>query len=84
MHKIFFFLLVMAGPAQNLIAQTSFWNSGHAYLGQPLPGDTPKIFAPGLLAAQGEFTANRTAISADGKEIYYCTNKSWKNSRDLK
>jgi hypothetical protein len=24
------------------------------------------------------------AISADGKEIYYCTNKSWKNSNDLK
>ena len=85
MRKTFFFLLVTLlcfGPG--LIAQTNFWNSRNAYLGQTLPGDTPKVFAPGLLAGKGEFSANRVAISADGKEIYYCTNKSWKNSNDLK
>jgi len=35
------------------------------------------------LAGPGEFTANRVAISPDGKEIYHCTNKSWKNSKDV-
>jgi hypothetical protein len=85
MRKIFFlFLVTFLCFGQSLIAQTNFWNSRNAYLGQALPGDTPKVFAPGLLAGKGEFTANRTAISADGKEIYYCTNKSWKNSDDLK
>jgi hypothetical protein len=85
MKKAFLFLLVTWLIAcQSLTAQTSFLNSRSAYLGQPMPGDTPKIFAPGLLAVEGEFTANRTAISADGKEIYYCTNKTWKNSNDLK
>ncbi len=85
MLKIFFSaLLLLLALSQNLIAQSSFWNSSNAYLGQTPPGDTPKIFAPGLLAGKGEFTANRTAISPDGKEIYYCTNKSWKNANDLK
>lgn len=85
MNKAFFlFLVILLIFGQCSTAQTNFWNSRDAYLGQSLPGDTPKIFAPGLLAGKGEFTANRTAISADGKEIYYCTNKSWKNSNDLK
>ena len=85
MRKTFFLLLVtLPGFGQDSAAQTNFWNSHNAYLGQTLPGDTPKIFAPGLLAGKGEFTANRVAISANGKEIYYCTNKSWKNSNDLK
>ena len=85
MRKTFFLVLfAWLSSGQSLVAQTSFWNSHAAYLGQTPPGDTPKIFAPGLLADKGEFTANRTAISPDGKEIYYCTNKSWKNSNDLK
>jgi WD40-like Beta Propeller Repeat len=85
MYKISLLLLVsLLGLSQSLIAQTNFWNSPDAYLRQALPTDTPKIFAKGLLAGEGEFTANRTAISADGKEIYYCTNKTWKNSNDLK
>jgi len=85
MHKTFFlFLITLLGFGQSLIAQTNFWNSDKAYLGQALPGDTPKIFAPGLLAGKGEFAANRTAISADGKEIYYCTNTTWANDKDLK
>jgi len=84
MRKIFLFLIALLGFNHGVIAQTNFWNSHNAYLGQTPPGDTPKIFAPGLLADKGEFTANRTAISPDGKEIYYCTNKSWKNSNDLK
>jgi hypothetical protein len=85
MHKTFFlFQLALLPFSQSVIAQTSFWNSRNAYLGQALPGDTPKVFAPGLLAGKGEFSANRTAISADGKEIYFCTNTTWANDNDLK
>ncbi len=76
--------LLLLNFKQDLVAQANFWDSPNAYLGQPLPGDTPKIFAPHLLAGEGEFTANRVAMSADGKEIFYCTNKSWKNADDLK
>jgi len=85
MQRSFYLLLVaLLGFGQGLRAQTNFFDSRDAYLAQTPPGDTPKIFAPGLLAGKGEFTANRTAISPDGKEIYYCTNKSWKNADDLK
>ncbi|MGD1007977.1 MAG: putative Ig domain-containing protein [Ignavibacteriaceae bacterium] len=41
------------------------------YLGQTPPGNTPKIFAPGLLASPGDWAGGRIAISPDGKEIYY-------------
>lgn len=77
-------LTLLPGLSQNLAAQTNFWNSPAAYLGQALPTDTPKIFAEALLTDKGEFSTNRTAISSDGKEIYYCTNTTWKNSDSLK
>ncbi len=84
MSKTFSFLVAFLSLCQCSIAQTNFLNSSNAYLGQAPPGDTPKVFAPGLLADKGEFSANRTAISGDGKEIYYSTNTSWGNSKDLK
>ena len=51
-------MVIFQGFGQGLIAQTNFWNSRNAYLGQTLPGDTPEIFAPRLLAGKGEFSAN--------------------------
>jgi len=78
------FLIVLLSIGKISIAQPSFLSSPNAYLGQPLPGDTPKTFALGLLADTGEFSANRTAISSDGKEIFYSTNKTWANSINLK
>lgn len=41
-----------------------------SYLGQPLPGDTAVLFAPGVVST-GMFTRDM-AISPDGKEIYFC------------
>lgn len=85
MYKILLLILFSTlGLQQAVIAQENFLNSPEAYLGQTPPTDKPKIFAPGLLAGKGEFSANRTAISGDGKEIYYCTNTSWKSNKDLK
>ena len=78
------FVLILLAGLTGSYAQTSFWESKDAYLDQTPPADTPKIFAPQLLAGAGEFSANRTAISNDGKEIYYCTNTSWKSNKDLK
>ena len=84
-YRAFIFLaLVSLGSGQNLFAQTGFLNSRDAYLGQPPPGDVPKVFAPGLLTGSGAFSTNRTAISADGREIYYCTNTSWASNKNLK
>lgn len=40
------------------------------YLGQDLPGNTPELFAPGVVST-GMFTRD-VAVSPDGKEIYYC------------
>src|ERR1700722_7631969 len=78
------FLLILPSIGKISVAQTGFFSSANAYLGQPLPGDTPKVFAPGFLADKGEFSANRTAISSDGKEIFYSTNTTWSSSANLK
>jgi hypothetical protein len=60
-----------------LHAQTSLWNTPHAYLGQTPPGDTPVQFAPGLLAVKDSFDMDRVGFSGDGKEFYYETNNTW-------
>ena len=64
-----------------LQAKTSFWETRDAYLGQTPPSDTPKVFAPGLLADKGMFLMGRVAFSSDGKEFYCAQNDSW-NSGD--
>lgn len=40
------------------------------YLGQELPGDTPELFAPGIVST-GMYTRD-IAITPDGNEIYFC------------
>jgi hypothetical protein len=62
-----------------LHAQQSFWDSANACLGQKPPSDTPKIFAPGLLADPGTFPMGRVAFSKDGEQFYYTQNDSWKS-----
>ena len=64
-----------------LQAKTSFWETRDAYLGQTPPSDTPRVFAPGLLADKGMFPMGRIAFSSDGKEFYFAQNDSW-NSGD--
>ncbi|MCP4723938.1 MAG: hypothetical protein GY863_02820 [bacterium] len=41
------------------------------YLGQKLPGDSPELFAPGIITHG--FHEHGIAISPDGKEIFYVT-----------
>jgi hypothetical protein len=61
-----------------------FHAQAQKYLSQAPPGDTPKMFAPGLLAPKGMFSIDRIAFSPDGREIFYCVNDSWFNNAHLK
>jgi hypothetical protein len=70
-------LMTVACFAAAAHAQSNFWNSKYAYLGQPRPSDTPQVFAPGLLADPGMVVMGRIAITPDGKEIYYHEQKGW-------
>jgi len=67
-----------------LSAQKTFWDSRDAYLGQLRPPDTPKIFAPGLLADDGTFVMGRVAFSHDGKEFYYTQSDSWNSPEHMR
>ena len=67
-----------------LFAQTSFWNSRDAYLGQTPPGDTPVVFAPGRLAAPGYWVGSRVAFTPDGKAFLYGTNTTWFDGKNQK
>jgi hypothetical protein len=64
-----------------LHAEENFWDSKHAYLGQRRPSDTPRVFAPGLLADSGMFVMGRVAFSHDGKEFYCAQNDSWESGK---
>src|ERR1700750_232994 len=77
------FLLFMALCILGCIssgAQTNFWDSHDAYLGQKPPLDTPKEFAPGLLAKNDTFSFDRVAFSKNGKEFYYPSSNTWFSS----
>jgi hypothetical protein len=84
MRNLLGLLFTIAGLVANLSAQASFWNSPDAYLGQTPPGDTPKIFAPGLLTDPGTIAMDRIAFSPDGREIAYNQNDSWFNITNAK
>src|SRR5580693_3275449 len=76
--------ILSLGLSTTLTAQSSFWDSPNAYLGQTRPSDVPKIFAPGLLADSGTIVMDRIAFSPDGREIYYNQNDSWFNAEHAK
>ena len=82
MYRKYFAALFIAAVciAPSLRAQKSFWESKDAYLAQSRPSDTPRVFAPGLLADPGTIVMDRIAISADGKEIYYEQKADWSSS----
>jgi hypothetical protein len=65
----------------HLQAQTNFWNSPQAYLGQKPPSDTPQVFAHDLLIKESGIALDRVAFSQDGKEFYYCHAERWFDSK---
>lgn len=70
-------------PARSF-AQTSFWDSADAFLGEKRPGDVPVVFAPGRLAEPGTFVMGRVAFSRDGREFYYTQGDSWQSLEHAK
>lgn len=68
------FLVIDKVPVR---AQTSILSGPHAYLDQPLPGDTPRRFLPPHLTDTGYFVLGRVAFSPDGTEFYYGANNAW-------
>jgi Tol biopolymer transport system component len=51
------------------------------YFGQASPGNTPQIFAPGILSVSGR-SGGRIAFAPDGTECYFTTmNTDWTNYR---
>jgi len=84
--KILLITIIFSISVICINAQSNFWNSSNAYLGQTPPNDTPKIFAPDLLVANTDtgFALDRVAFSNDGTEFYYCYNTSWFSIKNLK
>ncbi len=76
MKTILFWSVILCSTGTNLYAQPDFWNSRLAYLGQTPPGNTPKIFANGMLADSG-IVLGRVAFSKNGKEFYYGYARHW-------
>jgi hypothetical protein len=73
---------ILLKPGLTLKAQTNFWKSPQAYLGQNPPGDEPVKFAPLLINDTPFFSLGRSAFSSDGKEFYYCRNNTWFSVKD--
>ena len=72
-------IIAMIGVICSIInanAQDNFWNSSSAYLGQTPPGDTPEIFAKGILADSG-IVLGKVNFLKDGKAFYYSYARHW-------
>jgi hypothetical protein len=60
--KAYMVILILLGSTARSEAQK--------YLGQPLPGSVPAVFAPGLISTQGQ-TEFGSIFSKDGTEFFY-------------
>ncbi len=45
-----------------------------AYLGQPIPGDEPLVFAPGIISVDSTIEHGFPTFSPDGKEVFWQSN----------
>lgn len=76
MIKIVIILLMsFSFLTKTVSAQTN--NNGLPYLGQTPPGDTPKVFAPGIISLQSRLETYPT-FSPGGNEMFFSVvNKAW-------
>ena len=44
------------------------------YLGETLPGSTPRMFARGIISVSADFEHSAAVFSPDGCEVFWCTN----------
>lgn len=69
-------MISVACRVENATTEINFWESPSAYLGQTPPGDTPEIFAKGILADSG-IVLGKVNFSKDGKAFYYSYARHW-------
>ena len=74
--NISLFITILTAVLATSCAQKDFLETTDAYLGQTPPGDTPKIFAPGMLSDSG-IVLGKVAFSKDGKSFYYSFARHW-------
>ncbi len=51
------------------------------YLGQPLPGDIPVVFAPGIISVDSTVEHGYPTFSPDGNEVYWQSNLRHKEAK---
>lgn len=84
MKPFIIFSFTLCCICNTLSAQSNFFNSRDAWLGQTPPNDTPKIFAQHMLVPDSGIAMDRSAFSRDGREFYYCNAMHWFNSMGAK
>ncbi len=69
-------LLLLLGLTSIIYSQTEkkFPLLNGDYLGQPLPGDTPVVFAPGIISTDSTIEHGSPSFSPDGNEVYWQSN----------
>lgn len=72
MYRLLLFILIT-------LPELSFAQNLKPYLGQPLPGSTPAIFAPGIIS-KPPVGAYSVTISRNGDEIYFSRFDGTKNT----
>ena len=70
--KIFVLVIVIIFTSKVILAQENTNNTTFkmSYLGQTHPGNTPEVFAPGIISTKEHHEFSCT-FSADGKEFYF-------------
>lgn len=67
---VFMIAIIFSCSDKDVQSQYSFPDLSGPYLGQTPPGDTPELFAPGIISTP-MYTRDIT-MTPDGKEIYFC------------
>lgn len=70
MKAIKLFLLAIITYSSSILNAQEFTELTGDYLGQTPPGDTPVVFAPGIVSTR-EHQHSAPAFAADGKEVYW-------------
>lgn len=80
LNKIILIICMLLVAYASSVAQSPFFRSKAAYLGQNPPNETPKIFALGMLADSG-IVLGKVQFSQDGQAFYYSYAKHWFDSQ---
>jgi Tol biopolymer transport system component len=70
---IFFVIIVFPYLIQAQVTQ-DFTELRGDYLGQPLPGNTPEVFAPGIVSTDTTIEHGAPTFSPDGNEVFWQSN----------